>query len=209
MYLLKLRHYLLVIVLVGGNCIMNSCERPSAQRQYYNLDSLLQEQIIFLAKSRAVVHKEAKMNSLAHDSTYAPPDSIGWTKELDIFTDAGILNKPINRGSYSITDGLQDEGSNLTIRAYTATKPMPLVYLKIYYLNTPSKLRKLEAFYEEENVLMKSSRKLVMEFTDVQQNNILSAYRVEGNQKMFIGDSVHFIISASVHLNYNGKTNDQ
>jgi hypothetical protein len=201
MYLLKNRILMLVTVALAGSGSLTSCERPATQSLYYNIDSLLQEQASFLAGAQAILHKQAKMNSLLHDSVFAPFDSVGWTKELDIFTEIGIINKPINRGGYSVTDGLPDETSNLTIREYTATKPMPLHYLKTYYLNHPSNLRKIEAYYEQENVLMKSRRKLVMEFTDVYQKNILSAYTIEGSQKMFVGDSVQFTISATVHLN--------
>jgi hypothetical protein len=179
---------------------MSSCERPVSQRYYYNVDSLLLEQITLLVDAQAVLQKHAVMNSIALDSTYTPADSAGWAKELDIFTELGIINKPINKGSYTVTDGRSDEFSNLTIREFTAAKPLPLLYLKTYYLNQPSKLRKIEAFYEQDNILMKSRRKLVMEFTDVYQKNILSAYSIEGSQKMPVGDSVHFIIKASVLL---------
>jgi hypothetical protein len=199
MYLL--RHSQVALLLVAfALVLLSSCERPVTQRYYYNVDSLLLEQITVLAKTQAVLRKHAEMNAIEHDSTYTPADSAGWAKELDIFTEIGIINKPINRGSYTVTDGHPDEFSNLTIREYSANKPLPLLYLKTYYLDHPSKLRKIEALYEQENVLLKSRRKLVLEFTDVYQKNILSAYSIKGSQKMLAGDSVHFVITASVLL---------
>ncbi len=180
--------------------LLSSCERPVSQHYYYNVDSLLFEQITLLADSEAILRKHGEMNSVEHDSTYTPIDSAGWAKELDIFAEIGIINKPINRGSYTVTDGQPDDSSNLTIREYTANKPLPLRYLKTYYHEHPSRLRKIEAFYVHENVLLKSRRKMVLEFTDVYQKNVLSAYAIEGAQKMLAGDSVHFVITASVLL---------
>ena len=72
---------------------------------------------------------------------------------------------------------------------------------KIYYQDIPSKLRKIEALYQQDNALLKTRRKLTMEFTDLYDKNILTSYSIDGTQKMFVGDSIRFTINCAVQLN--------
>lgn len=184
--------------------IMSACVRTTmitSSSISFNIDSVLQEQILYLATSHAALHKQADINDVYQDTTFMPTDSAAWAKELDIFSEIGRINKPINQGSYTVVDNLKDPSSNLTIRTLSTTQTLPIVYLKTFYLDTPDKLRKIEALYQQENALLTSKRKLVMEFTDTFNKSILTSYSVEGVQKMFIGDSVHFTITCTVHLN--------
>jgi hypothetical protein len=180
--------------------LMSSCERPETTIAYYNIDSLLQEQILYLKNAGAVLHKQAEIRGVTQDTTYTPSDSTTWANELDLFAEISTMNKPINVGGYDVSDGEADPHSNLTIRTLTANKPMSIVYLKTFYQDSPDKLRKLEALYHQENALLKSQRKLIMEFSDIYNKSILTSYLVEGGQKMFVGDTVYFTIKGTVHL---------
>ena len=184
-----------------GLLIFASCNQTKEEKaNYFNIDSLIQHQIEYLMMAKASVSKEAVMNGIKQDSVFIPNDSAAWARELDLFKEIGSINKSINRDSYEITDGLADESSNLTIHQFTATRELPIVYLKTFYQDVPSKLRKIEALYAQENSLLKSKRKLVMEFTDLYNKNILTSYSVDGGQKMFVGDSVHFTIKGSIRF---------
>lgn len=198
---MKLSRLRIVSVSIVGLSFLCSCERKETGALYYNIDSLIQEQVLYLANAHAVVHKQAGIKNISQDTTFAPADSAAWAKELDIFTEIGTINKPINRDGYVVTDGEDDPTSNLTIRTFLSGKELPIGYLKIYYQDTPAKLRKIEAIYRQENSLLASRRKLIMEFTDIYNKNILSSYSIEGEQKMFIGDSVRFSIRGIVQLN--------
>lgn len=191
----------LIYFVLLGSLYLSSCKQEMTSSVYYNIDSLILEQIQFLSTTRAGLRKQAEINQINQDTTFVPRDSMAWANELDIFMEIGIINKPINRGNYDRVDGLSDAVSNLTITTFSANKALPIVYLKTYYQDTPSKLRRVEALYNQENTLLTSSRKLVMEFTDLYNKNILTSYSIEGNQKMFIGDSVRFTINCSVQLN--------
>jgi hypothetical protein len=72
--------------------------------------------------------------------------------------------------------------------------------LKIFYLDVPSKIRRIEALYQEENSLLKGSRFLVMEFEEINNNLVLTSFSIEGGQKMFLGDSVKFSVKGTVTL---------
>jgi hypothetical protein len=167
----------------------------------FNIDSLLHEQIIILSTSHAALHKQATINDVHQDTTFVPADSTAWAKELDIFSEIARINKPINQGNYETLDNIADPTSNLTIRTLSTSKSLPIVYLKTFYLNSPDKLRKIEALYRQDNSLLTSKRKLVMEFSDTYNKSILTSYSIDGVQKMLIGDSIHFTITCAVHLN--------
>lgn len=182
--------------------MLNACNQTKEEKAYYlNIDSLIQHQIEYLIKERASVSKMAVMNGLRQDSVFTPTDSAAWARELDIFKEIGSINKPINRGNYEVTDGLPDDASNLTVRQLTAISELPIAYVKTFYQDVPAKLRKIEALYYQENSLLRSKRILTMEFTDLYNKNILTSYSVEGGQKMFVGDSVHFTIKGSIRFN--------
>jgi hypothetical protein len=199
MYWLKHKR-LKEIVPVMFVLLVSSCERPETTIAYYNIDSLLHEQILYLNNAGAALHKQAEIRGVKQDTTFTPADSTAWANELDLFAEISTLNKPINVGSYDVTDGEADPHSNLTIRTLAANKPLSIVYLKTFYQDSPDKLRKLEALYRQENALLKSQRKLVMEFSDIYNKNIVTSYLVEGGQKMFVGDTVYFTIKGTVHL---------
>ncbi|MDH4057355.1 MAG: hypothetical protein OEU76_01255 [Cyclobacteriaceae bacterium] len=182
--------------------LISSCERakPVSAPEVFNIDSLIQEQIKYLSNSQASLRKQAEINNEYQDTTFVPADSAAWSKELDIFSEIGRINKPVNQGGYDVIDHQDDPASNLTMRVYTANRPLPIVYFKTFYLDTPLKLRKIEAEYRQENSLSTSNRKLIMEFSDTYNKSILSSYSIEGDQKMFIGDSVRFAINCTIHL---------
>ena len=79
-------------------------------------------------------------------------------------------------------------------------KDLPIEYLKIYYQDSPNKIRRIEARYRESSMMYKTSQILVMEFMSVKDTMILTSYAIEGGQKMFMGDSVQYKINTSVTL---------
>ncbi|MBX2961334.1 MAG: hypothetical protein KF687_02410 [Cyclobacteriaceae bacterium] len=186
--------YLILIAFMAFACT----QKQEKGTLYVNIDSLIQQQIGYLIEQRASIRKEAILNGVEQDSVFTPKDSAAWALELDIFKEIGLINRPINRGNYDLADGLPDANSNLKIYRLTARSPLPIRYVEKYYQDVPSKLRKIEALYFQENSLMTSSRTLTMEFTDLYNKNILTTYTIEGGQKLFLGDSVHFIIKGSV-----------
>ncbi|MCU0398582.1 MAG: hypothetical protein MUC73_10810 [Cyclobacteriaceae bacterium] len=199
MFLLK-RNIIFIFVLVLAG-LFPSCKQERSVSGYYPVDSLLEEQIQLLTNTPISLQKEAWINSGHQDTLIASLDSATWYNELDMFNEIDWINRPINQGSYTVLDKQKDPYSNLIIREYRANKPMAIRYLKLYYQDTPVKLRKLESLYEMESALLSSKRKLTMEFTDLYNKNILSSYSVEGEQKLVVGDSVHYLIKGKVQFN--------
>lgn len=178
-----------------------SCQKaPESTTLYYPIDSLIQSQVNYLAQSKAILNKKAEIDGKEETSSFTPIDSAAWAHELDIFSELEIINKPIHAGNYRTENGLKDTNSNLTIKSFTSTGQLPVVYLRIFYLDVPSKIRRIEALYQEENSLLKGSRFLIMEFEEINNNLVLTSFSIEGGQKMFLGDPVKFSVKGTVTL---------
>jgi hypothetical protein len=173
---------------------------------YYPVDSLMSAQISVLSKMKPSVRKTGTMGA-AQSANLLKFDSAGWVKELELFRNLNEINKPVNADVYDRTEA-KDVSSNLTVRTFSvkpgrANDDTPVRMLKIYYLKRPSNIRKLEALYFETNAMYNSTKNLSMEFEDFQGRPLLSGYGVSGGQKMFLGDSVSFSITASVVMRSN------
>lgn len=181
--------------------LFSACDKKAAKKTlYFAIDSLVIAQSKFLADAKATLTKRAEINGEEETNQFTPKDTTAWQHELDIFAELKTINKPINMGTYTVENGVKDTNSNLTIRSFTSTKKLPVAYLKVFYLDTPSKLRRIEALYQEDNSLLKGSRLLIMEFQEIENKIVLISYSIEGGQKMFLGDAVQFSVKGTVTL---------
>ncbi len=184
---------LLSLVLTFG-----SCKRERQPSAFFPIDSLVTGQIQLLTSMQAGLFKEAILSGHSDSITYTPADTVAWLKELDIFRSLNIINKPINKGSYLVNDGLFDPGSNLTVKAFTSLKKLPVVYMRVYYQGNIDKPRKIEALYDDGNILYESARTLSLHFQQIDNKTILTSYTIRGGQKMMFGDSVAFYIKGRI-----------
>jgi hypothetical protein len=175
-----------------------SCDSKKQPAAFYPIDSLVTGQIHYLTQIQAGLFKEALLSGKTDTMTYTPDDTLAWINELDIFRKLDVINKPVNKGGYVVDDGLFDPGSNLTVKAFTSLKKLPVVYLKIYYQGSIEKPRKIEALYDEASALHQSARLLSMHFHQIGSRTILTSYFIKGGQKMVFGDSVAFYISGKI-----------
>jgi len=186
----------LIIILVLCSCD----SKKSKTSTYYPVDSLIQAQIEFLTESKALLTKKAEINGAEEASTFAPKDSSAWAHELDIFAELNAINSPVNAGNYTVESGVRDSTSNLSIQLITGKPSLPIVYVKIFYLDALSKIRRIEALYKEENSLLKGSRLLILEFQEINNKTVLVSYSIEGSQQMFLGDSVQFVVKGTIAI---------
>ena len=175
-----------------------SCEQVRQPATFYPVDSLISGQANHLTERRAGLFKEALLSGKTDTVTYVPADTAAWLNELGIFRKLDVINKPVNKENYLVNDGLFDPGSNLTVKAFTSLKKLPVVYLKIYYQGSIEKPRKIEALYDEANPLYKSARLLSMHFAQIDNTTVLTSYSIKGGQKMIFGDTVAFYISGKI-----------
>lgn len=153
---------------------------------------------------KASVKKVGNLNDENGDADLPILDSLAWENELIIFRGLEAINKPIYKNIYAVEDGLPDRTSNLQVKWIAYKKDLsekeipPVKYLKIFYQGSLHNVRKIEAQVDETNALYKSSRLLTLEFQDIQNHVVLTSYTIEGGQKMFLGDTVAYVIKGVV-----------
>jgi hypothetical protein len=179
---------------------LSACEKKEPPKSAFAIDSLINSQVRYLIASKAILTKKAEIDGMEELNTFTPKDSTSWTNELDIFAELNVINNPDKAASYDVKKGERDINSNLSVDSFTGKGALPVVYLKTYYLNSPSQIRRIEALYQEENSLVKGSRLLIMEFQRLGSQVMLTSYSIEGSQKMFLGESVKFSIRGTISL---------
>jgi hypothetical protein len=174
------------------------CRQQNAvyDKPYFDLDSLVNQQVQQLVNARATLRKVARVGD-AKDERQWQPDSAQWAREFEVFRQLDWMNRPGFKDGYTIKTE-PDTHSNLQVDVYTATRPSPVLWLKIYYLGHRSNIRKVEARYRESNALFVSERALVWELETLDRQPMLTHYRMEGYQKMIANDSVVYQIEGTI-----------
>lgn len=177
-----------------------SCHHGSVVSQkYFDIDSLVDNQLIYLNKAQATLTKTASIDGDSDTATFRP-DSTTWANELEVYRQLDLINKPVYAGAYEIEDGVKDVNSNLLVKSFKAKKSVPIRSFKLFYQGKPEKLRKIEAQLIEQNTLYYTARKFFIELDEVNGKLLLNKTRVEGVQKMILRDSVSFSVSSRVNF---------
>jgi hypothetical protein len=173
-----------------------SCKQSEAvyDKPYFDFDSLINRQQQALLIAKATLTKTVTLDSAKEEITFQA-DSIVLVKELDVFRQLDVINKPGFKDKYKISDGEKDSRSNLTIRRYEALEAeAPVPYVLFYYQNEFNRIHKIESVYREDNTLYGTERKFLLEFDDASGKPLLSRYKLTGVQKMIVSDSIAFSV---------------
>ncbi|TXH28198.1 MAG: hypothetical protein E6Q96_05475 [Cyclobacteriaceae bacterium] len=163
-------------------------------KPYFDFDSLINQQQHELLTTKATLTKTVSLDSAKEEISFEA-DSLVLGKELDVFRQLDIINKPGFKDKYKISDGEKDTRSNLTIRRYEALeKTAPVQFVLFYYQNEFSRIHKIESAYRENNTLYGTERNLLLEFDDSTGKLLLTHYRLTGVQKLILSDTIAFSI---------------
>jgi hypothetical protein len=175
-----------------------SCNKTNLKydKPYFDFDSLINTQVALLVKESASLSKTVLLDG-KRDLSTIKPDSAIIAHELDVFRQLDLINKPLYRNAYEISDGEKDSRSNLMVRTYKSKNPSPVPFVSFYYQNDFLHIKKIESYYVENNSLYSTKRKLQLEFDDTTGTLLLSRYELTGTQKMILSDSVKFLIEGS------------
>ena len=180
--------------------LSTACERrPRQQVQaFYNLDSLISMQVKRLAELQPSLEKKAVINGVSEKVVLQDLDSAGWAQEFEIFRQLDLNEKARNASQYRSERGLRDATSNLGIIQYTAMQPLPLSYVRVYYQDTPTKVRRIVGEVFDKNRLYASGRLLSMEVIDLNGRPAVVSYEISGGQRMILGDSMKFVVRGAL-----------
>jgi hypothetical protein len=183
-----------VLALLWG---FTACERPTPRladgaEPAYNLTAYLQEQTARLQEQQPPVLKS--VITKGQQTETLEMDDVDWEKELAIFQEAD-LSRPALRDFYQEERYTLPNGSTVSVFTKDAQAAAPVERLQLT-VSPFQKLEHLEATVLEENILFYSKR--IITLTAEPGSGNLASYRVEGVQKLVLGDSLRYRIDANL-----------
>lgn len=181
-----------IVLLLAGCSETREPETPTLLK----FNKLIDTQIELLSQNNYALDKLAAIDTNRFHKAFVP-NREGWRRELDIFRQIELINKPIHRKSYRSIGPLKDDKSNLQIHQYMSASS-PLVMLRIYFQDEVGKMKRIEAIITESNLLYGSSKSLMLEFEEVAGAPLLSMYSIDGFQKVILRDTVTFHLKGQI-----------
>lgn len=178
--------FFLLITILIGSCAENK-KAARDLRVYFDLDSLLDQQVIKLSEGGFVVEKTVTMDGESETQT-GVFDSAGWAGAFAIVRDFD-LNKPYNVGAYTETRS----GGTLNYELTDKTLDAPVQY---FTLVDSDSLLEISSEYFEDKSIYQHRRKLHLKFKD----DLLVKYEIRGFQKMVMKDTIYYRIAGEVKV---------
>jgi hypothetical protein len=178
-----------------------ACKQANSKydKPYFDFDSLVTVQIR-KASAKDSIHKEAMLDGNIDLASF-PLDSTRLAHEWDVFRQLDIINKPLYKSSYKITEE-KDTKSNLMVRVYkwngNPKSNPPVPFVRFYFHAQFKDLKKIESSYREENALYFTERNLILSFSDLSGEPLINEYGIEGSQKMILSENVKFSIRGKI-----------
>jgi hypothetical protein len=174
-------------------------------KPYFDFDSLVNVQIEKNSINKDSIHKVAVIDGKQDRSVFII-DSLRLAHEWDVFRQLDVINKPLYKGNYEITEG-KDTKSNLQVRTYQSKIKSPVPFVRFYFQNEFKNIKKIESNYEEKNSLYFTKRDLMMTLDDLSGESLIKNYSITGSQKMILSDSVKFSIRGSIAAKVDPQSN--
>ena len=189
-----MKWYFLILLFAGMAC---QNRRQLRTGIHFNADSLIDRQIESLAARKLTLTKQLEGESQSTTAQQILVPRVEWQKELEPFRAINLINKPPYRDSYHVSVS-PDSKSNLTIKSWTAKREAPVRALRIYYLISTNRIKRIEAELVERNPLFSSSRELQLEFSNLVEPWLLDTYQVSISQEFIWDGPDNFKLKASV-----------
>lgn len=186
-----------IFLLIFG--ALSSCEniqtRKMSENLYFDLNGLLQNQILLLDSLRPEVKKITVIDGVkeAQETKF---DSTDWLREMEIFFEVDI-NEPILRGAYKLEEEII--GDSIRLLSYQALdkENLEIEFLNVYYPTDEERPSQISAVFTEKNALYDSKRSLQLNFDNKGGLHLLKSYNIQGIQKMLLKDTIYYEVKVS------------
>ncbi len=162
----------------------NESEKQNSIKTYFDLSGLITQQITALNKNQPFTHKNL---IIVDKKEVLQTNKIDWQKELEMF-----LQADLNKQSYQLSYNKQ-ENSQIAFYTLKDGEDLPVKSLKIIF-NDDKSTKYIEAFLQTKNYLYQSEKHLLMTL----DKNHLTTYKIEGWQKLFIGEKKNFEVDGII-----------
>ncbi len=175
-------------LIIGLLLAMGCAREPARQEQprWFDLPATLSEVIDNTVAVSAAVEKMFVLNGRQEQHLYEPADTAFWHAEL-----SKILQIDLNglgyREALQIRQAQPDTASNLLYDEYRPApgNHLPLVYVRVYYLQQPTELRRLSLRLERDNLLAGSRWQADVWLNRYNNHLLIDSARLRGADNMF------------------------
>lgn len=152
---------------------------------YFDLDSLLDQQVALLSEKKVLLSKEVAMDD-QKETLELQPGSAEWESEFVIIRDFN-LNKSYYVGAYGTA-------ANADYIQYKLEDDIdaPVKVFEVFKAN--GQVERIVSNYYEDKSIYQHRRNLELTF----ENGQLSAYQIRGFQKMILKDTIQYTISGKI-----------
>lgn len=163
--------------------ILISCnetgEKVLGVKEYFDLDSLLDRQIVLLAEANQQMNKQVVLDGVQENAVF-DPDTTRLRGEFKIFREFD-LNKTNYVGAYE-----ENTSGNKVRYELKPDQKSPVRFLEIETSN--DEIRQIEGLFLEDKEIYQHRREIKISFSE----GLISAYSIRGFQDMVMKDTVHF-----------------
>jgi hypothetical protein len=157
----------------------------------------MEKQFSRLSHEDGILRKFTTVGNSPKTEVILNKKDVSWNRELAPFSSLNLINKPVYRGRYKVST-FQDPKSNLKIKCWEAKGGEPIRRLKIYYLDNPAQIKRVEAMVESNSPIFSTNKVIEMEFSILGGGGILESYRLSGSQRFFNGTRELFLLESFI-----------
>ncbi len=190
------RWLFLFLLIFIWSCGLDINKKRGSVNKYFDINGLIEQQVNMLDSVSPSLLKTATIDGVDEHNLLTSLNHATWTKELAIFKSADI-NNPRMADSYQFVE-TNKSGIKTIIYKSKFPKTTSVDSLAISFTDTGKNPIKLHARVRDGNALFESDKTMKMMFTIVNNQNMLSSYRIEGWQKMISKDSTTYLIEGLV-----------
>ena len=190
---MSVRGFFLLVSLALLSC---RPQKLAPAKPLLNIDSLLDTHELSLIRKAASLEKISSVNNSVHTTLFNSAD-VNWKQELESFRIISIINKPTYHNRYKI-EVAPDGKSNLMVKSWISKESIPIKSLKIYYLENPYQIKRLESVYEQKNLIFTSTKQLTLDFSLLGSNPTPDNYEIKGYQKFIWGDVQYYYLTGHI-----------
>ena len=184
--------YMLLLCAILLACESEIGKKVQPTGLYFDVTGFLDQQLYWLDSLGAGVEKVVEADGVKEMQKVAL-DSLGWTKELEVFYRADI-NDPILRDAYEKSQSEEHDGKVVTYSA--KEKGAKVQWLSIAYRNHA--VVHIAARIQEDNVLYKAKSNIELDFDAQHEPPLLTRYAIQQSQKILFKDTVFYSVEGSL-----------
>ena len=180
-------------------CLLGSCQDTTAvppaptKTEYFDIAGFIQGQVRLLNTEKPAAIKSVQESGETTETKTV--NNLNWAKELESFAEID-LNKPAFRNAYTVSRQVQHGAVTETYLRKPNTESD--ILLVAVTTNKQNQVLSIRATRESDNMLIFTHKEMQLTCNTKNGINRVQSFRIKGQQKPLIFDTLHYIISTEI-----------